>query len=106
MYEGDHPPRLECVYGITSQTPDQASPETLLFQVRNHWGIENRSHWVRDVTFAEDRSTIRTGVGPRVMASIRNFAIGLLRILGFSKIAKARRAFGANARQTLRLLHL
>lgn len=94
------------VYGLTSQTPQQADPETLLRQVRDHWGIENRSHWVRDVTFDEDRSTIRKGSGPRTMAALRNFAIGLLRLLGFSQIAKARRAFAANARKTLSLLGL
>jgi predicted transposase YbfD/YdcC len=44
---------------------------------RRHWSIENRSHYVRDVTFDGDRSRIRIGHGPAVMASLRNFAIAL-----------------------------
>jgi predicted transposase YbfD/YdcC len=96
---------LELVYGITSQTPAQTDAATLLRQNRNHWGIESL-HWIRDATFDEDRSTIRSGSAPRVMAAIRNFVIGLLRLLGFDNFAKARRAFAASARSTLALLRL
>ena len=42
--------------------------------LRQHWGIENRVHWVRDVTFDEDRCTVRTGAGPQVLATVRNTA--------------------------------
>ena len=48
--------------------------------MQGHWGIENRLHWVRDVTLDEDRSQVRTGQAPRVMATLRNTAISLLRI--------------------------
>ncbi len=48
---------------------------------RGHWGIENRLHWVRDVTFDEDRCQVRKGYGPQVLACLRNFVIGLLRPL-------------------------
>jgi len=74
--------RRETVYGITSLLPAQASPAQLLALVRAHWTIENRLHWVRDVTFDEDRSQIRRGAGPQVMATLRNLAISLLRLAG------------------------
>jgi predicted transposase YbfD/YdcC len=72
--------RTEVVYLITSLTPEKASAERLLALNRGHWEIENRLHWVRDVTFAEDLSQIRTGSGPRVMATLRNLAISLIRL--------------------------
>jgi hypothetical protein len=48
--------RVEVVYGVTSLPPERATPARLLELVRGHWAIENKSHWVRDVTFDEDRS--------------------------------------------------
>ena len=53
--------------------------------------IENRTHWVRDVTFDEDRSQVRTGQAPRVMATLRNTAISLLRLTGWHNTAAALR---------------
>ncbi|SDM36383.1 hypothetical protein [Actinomyces ruminicola] len=47
--------------------------------VRGHWAIENRLHWVRDVTYDEDNHQLRTGSGPQVMAALRNLAISLIR---------------------------
>ena len=58
------------------------SPSTRLEIVRGHGEIENRLHHVRDVTFDEDRSLIRKGSGPHVMASLRNLAINLFRLAG------------------------
>jgi len=86
--------RRETVYGITSLLPAQASPAQLLALVRAHWTIENRLHWVRDVTFDEDRSQIRRGAGPQVMATLRNLAISLLRLAGAPLIAPALRQAG------------
>ena len=65
-------------YAITSLTFTQASPARLADYLRGHWAIENGLHWVRDVTFAEDASQVRTGAGPQVMACLRNLAIGAL----------------------------
>lgn len=96
-----HKQRSETVYAITSLTPQQATPARLLALSRNHWSIENRLHWVRDVTFDEDRSQIRSGQGAQVMASLRNLAISLLRMAGATNIAQALRYC---ARQDLRLL--
>jgi predicted transposase YbfD/YdcC len=81
----------ETVYAITSLTVIQARPAELARIVRGHWGIEDRLHWVRDVTYDEDRSQVRTGNGPRVMASLRNLAIGILRLTGHASVAAALR---------------
>jgi predicted transposase YbfD/YdcC len=53
------------------------------------WGVENRSHSVRDVTRGEDASRVRTGSGPQVMAAVWNATIGLLRLSGATNIAEA-----------------
>ncbi len=71
---------------------------------RGHWGIENRLHWVRDVTFDEDRSQVRTGAGPQVMASLRNLAITVLRLAGCTSIAAALRHCARQVTRPLRLL--
>ena len=91
---------------ITSLSPHQASPQRLLELVRGHWAIENRSHWVRDVTFDEDRSQVRTGQGPRMMAILRNLAIAILRLLGFASIPQGLRHFARRPRLALQALGL
>ena len=96
--------RVEVVYGVTSLSPERATPERLLELVRGHWAIENRSHWVRDVTFDEDRSQVRSGHIPQVMAALRNTAIGLLRWAGYRNIAKAGRQLAAQPAQALALI--
>ena len=73
--------------GMTSMTPAQAGPEHLMTYVRSHWSIENKIHWVRDVTFREDASRVRTGSRPRIMATLRHLAIGLIRQAGYTRIA-------------------
>lgn len=96
--------RWEVVYGVTSLPPERATPEQLLELVRGHWAIENKSHWVRDVTFDEDRSQVRCGSIPHVMAALRNTAIGLLRWAGYGNIAKAGRQLAAQPAQALALI--
>lgn len=81
----------ETVYVITDLTSRQASPERLATIARSQWTIENRLHFVRDTTFAEDASRIRTGHGPENMATLRSFAINLLRAVGYTNIAAALR---------------
>ena len=85
----------ETAYAITSLSPQRATPTQLLVAWRAHWHIENKLHWVRDVTFDEDRSTVRSGRIPQVMAALRNTAIGLLRLLGATNIARACRQLAA-----------
>lgn len=77
----------ETIFLITNKSKDIISQEQLLTLSRRYWGIENSSHHVRDVTMGEDLSTIRTGIGPRVMATLRNLAIGTLHLLGITNIA-------------------
>jgi predicted transposase YbfD/YdcC len=96
--------RQEKVYGITSLSAAQASPQRLLELCRGHWGIENRSHWVRDVTFDEDRSTVRSGSLPQIMAALRNTVMGLMRLAGKTNIAAACRRHAAQPQETLNLL--
>ena len=96
--------RVEVVYGVTSLRPEQAPPERLLALVRGQWQIENKSHWGRDVTFDEDRSQVRCGNIPQVMAALRNTTIGLLRCAGHSNIAAACRRLAAQPLQALALI--
>jgi predicted transposase YbfD/YdcC len=79
----------ETVYAVTSLTAIQARPADLAAIIRGHWLIEDRLHRVRDVTYDEDRSQARTANGPRVMASLRNLAITILRLTGETSIAAA-----------------
>jgi predicted transposase YbfD/YdcC len=81
----------EIAYAVTSLAAGQATARELATWIRGHWCIENRLHWVRDVTLDEDRSQIRTGNGPLVMASLRNLVINMLRINGATNIAQALR---------------
>jgi len=93
---------VEVVYLITSDR--DADPETLAAWVRGHWHIENKLHWVRDVTYQEDKSLVRTGNAPRVMASLRSLAISVLRLDGHANIAAANRHHARDPRRTLKLL--
>lgn len=81
------PAETEVVYLVTSLPTHQASPTLLAAFARRHWLVENRLHWVRDVTFGEDLSQVRTGNAPQVMASLRNLAIAVLRLTGVTNIA-------------------
>ena len=94
----------EVVYGITSLSRGRANAEELLKIARGHWAIENKSHWVRDVTFDEDRSQVRSGSIPQVMAAMRNAVIGVMRKAGETNIAAACRKFAAQPWSALALL--
>jgi hypothetical protein len=97
---------IETSYGITSLSPEKASPERLLRLNRGHWGIENRSHYVRDVTFDEDRQQVRTKTGPQMLACLKNFAISLIRLFGGKNIASMTRALAASNAAVLSMLGL
>jgi predicted transposase YbfD/YdcC len=96
--------RHEVVYGLSSLAPARAHAARLLHLLRGHWHSENKSHWVRDVTFAEDRSQVRCGNIPEVMAALRNLAIGLLRLAGATNIAAACRRYAARPWAALALI--
>jgi len=98
--------RYEQHYAITSLTPAEADAARLQALWRGHWGIENRLHWVRDVTFGEDNNPIHTGQGPMGMAAVRNTVIGALRRAGHTNIAAALRTYAGKPRAALALLGL
>ncbi len=102
----DEPKRFttETVYAITDLRVHQAKPHQLAAWIRGHWSIENKIHWVRDVTYDEDRSQIRTGTGQQVMAALLNAAIGVLRLNGFNNIAAANRRHARDSTRPLALL--
>jgi predicted transposase YbfD/YdcC len=87
--------RSEVGYAVTSLPPERATPDQLLKAWREHWTIENRVHWVRDVTFDEDRSQLRAGHAHQVLAALRNTAISLFRLHGETNIARAIRRYAA-----------
>jgi predicted transposase YbfD/YdcC len=94
----------EVVCGITSLPRLLAGAGRLLELVRGHWTIENRVHYVRDVTLGEDASQVRVGNIPQVMAAFRNAALAVLRKDGYANVAAARRYLAANPKQALRLI--
>ncbi len=96
--------RKEIAYGITSLPTTHAGAEQLSWYTRGHWRIENALHWVRDVTYDEDRSQVRTGTGPRLMASLRNLAISALRLNGHTNIASAIRWTARDPARSLQIL--
>ena len=83
--------RRELAYAVTSLPPQQAGPARLLELWRGHWGIENRVFWVRDVTMDEDRSQVRTGSAPQIIAGLRNLVISFFRMAKEPNIAAALR---------------
>jgi DDE family transposase len=98
----DHPPAhrtatgaaaTETVYAIASVGHRYADTVLRATWLRGHWQMENTLHWVRDVTFGEDHSAVRTGAGPQVMAALRNTAINVSRLAGHSNNAVAQRHY-------------
>lgn len=87
--------KVEVTYYITSALPERAGARELLRWARGHWGIENRVHWVRDMDWDEDRSQVRTGAAPQVLAACRNLAQSLLRRQQCGNIAAALRTNAA-----------
>jgi len=96
----------ETAYAVTSLTPERAPPARLQATWRGHWGIENRLHWVRDVTLGEDKSQVRTGAAPQAMAAVRNTAIAVVRRAGYANVAEGLRHFAAHPDHALAALGL
>jgi hypothetical protein len=92
---------VEVEYLITSVPRGRAGAATLLGWARGHWGIENRLHYVRDVTMGEDANRARSGSGPQVLAALRNLAISKLRLDEVTNIAAALRRNAARVRDLL-----
>ena len=92
---------LERQYVITSVPRDRAGAATLLGWARGHWGIENRLHYVRDVTFGEDANRTRAGSGPQALVTMRNLAVSRMRLDGVANIAAGLRRNAARVRDLL-----
>ena len=96
----------EIAYGITSRTPEQASPERVLKVNRGHWTIENSCHYIIDWNYDEDRSRIRTGYGPENITRLRRFAIGLIKSKKVRSVAQKMRELTRNVRLVLDYLRM
>jgi predicted transposase YbfD/YdcC len=91
--------------GVTNLPAEHATPERLASLVRHHWGIESL-HWLRDTVYREDDSTVRTRSGPRVMAGLRNLAVGAHHLAGRRDITEATREAGRAMRRPFKILKL
>jgi predicted transposase YbfD/YdcC len=98
--------RTVTVYAVTSLAVTQASASQLAGWIRGHWKTGNQLHWVRDVTYSEDASQVRTTNGPRVMATLRNLAIVIMKMAGAANIAATCRHHARDAARTLATLGL
>lgn len=100
VYKTSH----EVEYGITSLTREQASPDDLLQIRRKHWLIETGLHYRRDVTFQEDATRMTIGAAGRILVTIHNLLIGLIKRADFNNAAKARRYFEGHLKEAFALL--
>lgn len=94
----------EVVFGITSLSAGRAGAKGLLALTREHWGIENGLHGVRDGTLREDASRIRKGSGPEVMAALRNIVIFLFKRFGHKSAAAATRHYVCHHEESIELV--
>jgi len=94
----------ETTYGITSLRADQVGPLQLESLCRGHWTIENRVHYVRDVTLGEDANQTHAGHAPHALAALRNAILSLFRRHGWTNIAAACRHYGAAVSSALELI--
>ena len=94
----------ETAFAITSLPPTAASAADLLALARDHWGVENRLHYVRDVTLGEDACRVKTGNAPEVLAGLRNAAVGVLRAAGVDNVAAHLRRLAAHPLEAVQLV--
>jgi len=102
----DKPVSASTSYYVTCLTADEATTSDLAAMIRGHWKIENCNHWVRDVTFDEDRSQMRVGNGPMILSALRSLAIGAIRLAGHTNIKKATAWIGRDITRALAILAL
>jgi predicted transposase YbfD/YdcC len=95
---------VEVTYGITSLPANEVSAADLETLWRGHWTIENRKHYVRDVTLGEDAGQMYRGNAPQVLAALRNTIIDLFRWQGWTNMADALRHYGAAVERALTLI--
>lgn len=96
--------RQETIWGITSLSPQQATPLRLLQLIRRHWAIENRLHWRRDVSLREDHCQVCKGAAPLVLAALNNTILAILDFLRVRNVPQQMRVFDAQPQRAVRLL--
>ncbi|GAC1387215.1 MAG: hypothetical protein NVSMB33_16750 [Ktedonobacteraceae bacterium] len=96
--------RQQIVYGISNLSVSDAPPERMLQLSREHWGIENRLHWRRDVTLGEDGCQTRTGATPGILARFNSAILSLMDRLGVQNVACQARFFDARVNQAVQAL--
>jgi predicted transposase YbfD/YdcC len=89
---------------LTSADAGRMNSARLNFHKRSHWGIENKSHYPRDTVYREDNDQTWTGNGPQVLASIRNLAIGLIRLKGINAIKETTEWIAGDRTRALQLM--
>lgn len=94
----------EIAYAITSLTAERASASNLLSYNRGHWGIENKLHYVRDVSLGEDACRANVGHSPQNLAAFRNVGLSLLRLSGVNEILSTLRDFASKPYKLLKFL--
>jgi predicted transposase YbfD/YdcC len=94
----------EIEYGITSLTNVAVSPTQILLFRRMHWGVETGLHYRRDVTFREDATRMTIGAAGRILATVHNLVIGLIKRAGHNNAAKARRHYDGHIAEAFDLL--
>lgn len=97
---------VETAYGITSQSPKEASAREVLTTNRDHWSIENSCHYIIDWNYDEDRSRISVGYGPENMTRLRRFAVGLIKSKGVYSVAQKMRQLTQNVRMVFDYLKM
>ena len=95
---------LEIIFAITSLTRLHANAQALLNLSRGHWSIENRLHYIRDVSFGEDACTVSSGNAPQILASMRNACLFLIHNAKWKSVPKATRHFSARTSEVLQLV--
>jgi predicted transposase YbfD/YdcC len=95
---------VEVVYGVTSLTETEADARRLSVLVREHWHIENRLHYVRDVTLGEDACRVRKGSAPQVLAALRNACVHLLSGVAAESRQAATERLAARPNEALQLV--
>lgn len=96
--------RSTATYALTSPPTNAARPEELAQLWRGHWTIENRVHYVRDITFGEDAHQMHTGNVPQVLAAHRNALVNRLRAVGWTNIAAALRHYANAVPEAIQLI--
>ena len=96
----------EVSYGLTSLAPERADAAALEALWRGHWTIENGVHYVRDVSFGEDRGHAAAGSTARALASVRNALLYLFRRAGWHSVPDALAHYGTSVHRALTLVGL